>query len=242
MKKLFFIIVLTNALFAFSQTKIKDVYEFPIKPETEEWRQFETIEKRIVALQIPDAVIITISTEGLLEICLNFPYLTDIFFCDNYQLGFEAIMKEFNGFRELFKRNNLTNVLLEKYQTLIKDAKSLRLQKEIEQGRFTFRHFVLEFILSQDVVFKNLNTEQERQLFLLSIEHNKIKQDYSDIFSNLNDLPRILLYAKKIMTDPNYKFESIEQKKTLSDFIQSPISIDQQTISYLENYINVKYE
>ena len=55
-KKLFCIIsiVLINSLFVFSQTKTEDVYEFPIKPGTEEWWQFETVEKRVESLQIPN--------------------------------------------------------------------------------------------------------------------------------------------------------------------------------------------
>ncbi|MCL1937829.1 MAG: hypothetical protein FWF52_05490 [Candidatus Azobacteroides sp.] len=244
MKKMFCIIsiVLANGLSAYSQTKIKDVYEFPVKQENREWGEFETIEKRMAALQIPDTVITTISTEGLLETCLEFPYLTDIFFCDNYQQGFEALKAEFNGFRELFKRPNLTNVLLEKYRSLSVDVKEVRIQNDVKRGEFSFRYFVLEFMLTQDIIFKNLSLEQEKQLFLLSFEHKKIKQNYSDIFSNLNDLPTNLLYVKKAMNDPEFKFENAELKKTLSDFIQAPLSVDQRIIGNIENYINNKYK
>ena len=227
-----------NGLFIYSQTKIKDVYEFPIKPGTEEWSKFETIEERIAALQIPDDVLANISTEGLLETCLEFPYLTDVLFYDNYQLGFEALMAEFNGFRELLNRSNLTYVLLEKYQSLTTEVSDIRLQKDVEQGRFTFRHFVLEFMLAQDVVLKNLSKEQEKQLFLLSFKHMEIKRENSDIFGNLNDLPTNLLYAKKIMTDSEFRIESDEMKKRLLDFIQAPLVIDQQIIGQIEDYSN----
>jgi hypothetical protein len=54
-------------LFSYCQTIINDKYEFPIKQGTEEWVQFETIEERIVALQVPNDVLIKITTEGLLE-------------------------------------------------------------------------------------------------------------------------------------------------------------------------------
>jgi len=102
MKKMFVIvnILLINGILVNSQTAVNDVYDFPVKQGTKEWGQFETIEKRIAALQIPDTVLTTISTEGLLETCLEFPYLTDILFCDNYQLGFNALMAEFNGYRD----------------------------------------------------------------------------------------------------------------------------------------------
>ena len=79
---------------------IKDKYEFPIKPGTPEWGKIKTITERVKALQIPDAVLSSISTDGLLETCLEFPFLVDIFFYDNYQRGFEELKAEFNGFRE----------------------------------------------------------------------------------------------------------------------------------------------
>lgn len=104
---------------------------------------------------------------------------------------------EFNGFRELLKRHDVVEVLLKKYGNMTSDAVSIRLQKSVDQGRFTFRHFVVEFMLAQDVVFKNLSLEQDKRLFSLSFEHKKIKNQYSDIFSDLNALPTNLLYVKK---------------------------------------------
>jgi hypothetical protein len=101
-----------NGLFVFSQMKIKDEFEFPIKPDTGEWWKYETVEKRIEVLQIPDEVLVKISTEGLLETCLKYPFLLSILSGDNCQQGFEGLMAQFNGFRELFKRDNLANVLL----------------------------------------------------------------------------------------------------------------------------------
>ena len=242
-KKIFCIIsCVIHGLFAYCQMKANDVYKFPIKQGTEEWWQFETIEKRIVALQMPDTVLVKISTEGLLVTCLDFPYLISVLFGDNAQHGFEALMDKFNGFRELFKRLDLTDVLLEKYKSLIVDFNDIQLLKDVEQGRFTFRHFVLEFMFAQDAVLKNLSFEQEKQLFTLSFEHKRMKQNYSNIFSNLNDMSTNLLYAKKIMNDSDFKFENAEMKKALSDFIKKPVVIDQRTVGFIEDYINVKYK
>jgi hypothetical protein len=243
MKNFLCIILLLNGLYAHSQFIVKDdVYDFPIKQGSKEWAEIESVEKRIAALQIPDNILSDISTEGLLETCLAFPHLTDILFFDNYQKGFEALVGEFNGFQELLKRKNLITVMLKKYKNLATDVTSLRSQNSVEQGRFTFRHFVLEFMLTQDVVFKNLNLEQEKQLFLLNSEHKKIKNSYLNIFSSLNFLPTNVLYAKKIINDPNFKFESAEQKRIVSDFVNAPLYIDQQIIVDLEKHImlNIK--
>jgi hypothetical protein len=243
MKKIFCYILFINVLFlVYGQKEMKDVYDFPIKSGSVEWKQFESIQKRIDALQIPDVVLVKISTEGLLETCLNFPYLNDIFYFDNYQQGFEALTSEFNGFRELLKRPDLINVLLNKYKSLCSDVKNIRLQEEVEQGIFTFRHFVLEFMLAQDVVLRNLSLEQEKALFLLTFEHKKMKSDYSDIFSNLNIVPTNVLYVKKVMNDPDFKFQSTTQRNIFLDFVQAPILIDQQQMRIIDEFINVKYK
>jgi hypothetical protein len=230
-----------NSIYAYSQHKINDEYNFPVKQGSKEWEQFESVEKRLAALQIPDLVLAKISTEGLLETCLAFPYLTDILFCDNYQKGFEALSAEFNGFQELLRRKDITNVLLKKYENLNSSFTDVRLKESIEQGRFSFRHFALEFMLTQDIVLKNLNSEQKKQLFLLTSECKKAKSRFPELFGDLNALPAKLLYAKIIVSDPEFKFESVEQKQVLSDFIKAPVHIDQRIIDNIENYLSINY-
>ena len=98
MKRFIYIVCcVIYTLNSYSQTDSKDVYEFPVRG-VEEWWQL-TVEQRIATLQIPDVVLEKISTEGLLETCLSYPYLINVFFHDNYQQGFEGLMEEFNGFR-----------------------------------------------------------------------------------------------------------------------------------------------
>jgi hypothetical protein len=198
------------------QTSIKtNAYEFSVKQGTKEWKQFVSIEKRIAALQIPDTVLRIISTDGLLQTCLEFPYLTDFLFANNYQEGFEALVAEFNGFRELLKRRDLTIVLLKKYNDMTSNVKNLNSMNEVEQGKFSFRHFILEFILAQDIVFENLSTEQEQQLFFLNSEHKKIKNNHPNVFSQLNVVPSNLLYAKKATRTTDFKFKPVKQDKVL---------------------------
>ena len=228
----------------FGQEGAMDVYEFPIKAGTEEWDQFESSIERIDALQIPDNILTTISTEGLLETCLLFPYLTDIFFCDDFQKGFEALTLEFNGYQELYKRNDLTDVLLKKYRNLCFNVTNILSLEIIEQGRFTFRHFLLEFMLSQDFVLNNLYLKQEIQLFLLSFEHTKIINMHNDIFGSINNLPIDFLYAKRIINDPNYNFENTEQKEALSVFIREPAEryfVGRQLMDKITYYFYIKY-
>jgi hypothetical protein len=242
MKKYLCIVLLMTGLCSYGQTVVKDVYVFPVKPGSKEWKQIESIKERVAALQIPKTVLREISTEGLLETCLEFPYLTDFMFFDDYQKGFDVLVGRFNGFGELLKRPDLTGVLLKKYKSLGGEAARLRSQSAVEQGKFTFRHFIVEFMLAQDAVCMNLSKEQEKQLFLLSAEHKRIKDTCSDIFGYINSVPVNLLYAKKAMNDGRFKFESVEHKNAVSGFIQSPVFIDREIIKHIEDYIDINYK
>jgi hypothetical protein len=217
--------------------KIEDKYEFSIKPGTSAWNRIESISERIKALQIPDAVLHSISTEGLLETCLEFPYLVDIFFYENYQKGFDELMDEFNGFRELFKRTELANVLIDRYFWMSEDIATAKTLDNVGKGKFSFRHFVLEFMLAQDEVLKNMNEELEDTLFLLVLEQKKLKNNNPDIFSSLNELPTTLLYAKKAVSENRVDPGTLT---TLLNFIQAPLSIDINTVNYLNNHFNSK--
>ena len=222
---------------------IEDKYEFPDISEMNDWERPNIIQERINCLQIPDACLKILSTKGLLETCLEFPYLSDIFFYNDYQTGFNALVHEFNGYSELLKRPDLINVLIEKYAGIGAEIPAIRLQSDISLGRFSFRLFVLEFILAQDIVVENFSKEQEKTLVLLSFENKEIINNNPDIFnSSTHAVARNLLYAKIVINDPCFEFESIEQKNEVLGFIQTPKYSNQQTADYIENYIYEKYK
>lgn len=69
--------------------------------------------ERIIASQISVQDLYILSTDELVDRCLEYPYLSDIFFAQNIPHIFPHIIREFNGLTELFtKRQDLANVLL----------------------------------------------------------------------------------------------------------------------------------
>ncbi len=110
--------------------------------------------ERIITSQIPDSVLSAISTGELLDRCLEYPYLADIFFVQNIPLIFPHIVIEFNGLTEFFtKRQDAANVLLNKFKYLdvnIAENKST----DAEKGLFAFKFYYLSLFLAQDAVLK----------------------------------------------------------------------------------------
>ena len=228
-----------NWTFIYEFGEALDVYEFPDISEMNDWESPDIIPRRLAALQMSDAVLANISTKGLLETCLTFPYLIDIHFLNDYQRGFNAVVAEFNGFRELLERPDYIEFLIEKYKNFLVEIEGILNLELIEQGRFSFQHFAVEMMLAQDAVLNNLSTEQEKQLILLSFEHTKMEKTYPDVFGGINSLSTILLYAKIIMNDSDFQFENDDMKQALTLYIQEPGGY---ILVYIEIFLNITYQ
>ena len=181
---------------SFSQKICHSDFSYPIKPGDGKWEKINSVKDRIASLQIPETILPDIPTDRLLDICLDYLYLLDVLFCDDYQKGLEALKTEFNGFNELLSRKDLGQCVFAKEKSFPLAVDQLQDKNEIEKGRFSFQCFVLELILAQDNVFNTLSSNEE-ELLDITIRNLELKAAQTDIFSNLNTVPSYLLYAKK---------------------------------------------
>ena len=123
MKKhqIIFVILFLSSLSSpvISQTYSK-WFVFPINHDSPSWNKYTTAYERINDLQIPATKLPLIPTADLLDICLDFPYLPDILFFDNLQEGYNVVSKKFNGFKELYSRNDLVPAIRAKEKFILK--------------------------------------------------------------------------------------------------------------------------
>jgi len=220
----------------------EEKYEFPDISGMTDWERPNIIEERKACLQIPDACLKILYTKGLLEICLKYPYLLDIIASNDYQRGFNSLVRQFNGYRELLQRPDLINAVIEKYAVFGAEVSAIQLQSDLDKGMFSYGHLVLVFIWAQDVVLENLSEAQKKILVLLSFENKEIINNNPDIFGDMHNKSRHFVYAKIAINDPAFEFESNEQKNAVLAFIQEPRSLNQQIADYIENYIYEKYK
>lgn len=83
------------------------------KPEV--WQSFQTLEEMQSACQIPDDVLPNLSTEELVQICMDYPLFGNYLAYDNETFGIKKVMAGFNGFEELKKRTDAAEKLLDRY-------------------------------------------------------------------------------------------------------------------------------
>lgn len=84
MKKLIVFCMLICSSICQSQ-KMKE-WTYPVMPGTEQWKAFQSHQEMLEACQIPKSVLQSISTERLLQLCLDYPLLLDIYDLIKYQM------------------------------------------------------------------------------------------------------------------------------------------------------------
>jgi hypothetical protein len=169
------IIFLNTSNILFSQNISTDAYEFPVKPGTQDWYKLTNAAERIEACQIPDLLLLNMSTLGLVETCIKYPLIGEITAANNYIQAFNNILNFFNGFQELLARKDAGEKLLYKYKTMSPESYE-RNKDSIGIIMNVFDYMCIELLLSQDKILSSLNDSARYELLESTISHYKFKR------------------------------------------------------------------
>lgn len=164
-----------------SVSSISDAYVFPIRPGMEKWKEFETHAEMSNATQIPETVLHNMSTEGLIETCLDYPLLMDFTMYNSLQQGFWVLEAQFNGLQELLRRENSAAKLIEKYHNMAPEH-ALDQKKSSTEQSFIFQLAFVEFILSQEEITSKLSSNDLRNMVKDALGKYKTKLKYPDYY------------------------------------------------------------
>ncbi len=128
-------------------------YEFELTPGTDEWRSYSK-SSILAKLQVPEEKLSSMTTGALLETVLNYPYLLDYNAFGKLQYACDTFCKDFNGFKELMQREDLTEELIEKYGEISEMTKEQLSEEALgasakESGNY-FITSTMEFLLFCD--------------------------------------------------------------------------------------------
>lgn len=157
-----------------------DAYEFPITPEKtpEEWGKLRSIKKMLKVCQVPEEILETMSTEGLIETCLAYPLMGNMMAYNSIYDGFLKHIETFNGLRELLSREDGAPLLLQKYLKL-----SLDNVKNVDEFG-SIRLIYFEFMLANPQVISKLSEEEKEALLDRAMKLIALKsQRYAETFS-----------------------------------------------------------
>ncbi|WP_287620184.1 T9SS type A sorting domain-containing protein [Parabacteroides sp.] len=206
MKKIFlFLVCLISAL---SQAQ---VYDYPVKPGSEEWGKLKTEADRFAVLQIPENLLKTMNTHDLVVTCLNYPSMVYFTAFNDTQKGIEFLVNKFNGLQELMRRDDAFAELFSIYKQM--DSRTLKLQGgNINQSSWSIRRVYFELLLTQDCIINRIS-DIERTSLIEEIR-NKFyqKADNPEEFSRLDYLPTLKLLNVTLSNSKKVKQEnSVEE-------------------------------
>ncbi|NLT52284.1 MAG: hypothetical protein GXX85_15375, partial [Ignavibacteria bacterium] len=110
--------------------------------------------------EIPSDEISKLTTDELLSKCINYQYMSDILFHNEYKGVLDIMAEAFNGLDELFKRNDAANTIIN-YYTKLKPEQINYLETPVEKGKFSFNFVFLELYLTQPAILKQLEGQEK---------------------------------------------------------------------------------
>ncbi|MDY7040242.1 MAG: hypothetical protein SVX38_05200 [Chloroflexota bacterium] len=195
-----------------------DAYDFPIKPGTPEWAALKSHEEMLQVCQVPESILQEMSTEGLIETCLNYPLYGDMLAYNSMQQGFDAVVSRFNGLQELLKREDAGSKLLARYRKM--DPETGENWTPLRSSNSSLDFTFIEMLLAQDDILSKLTPAERRDLLAVSLEMVRSKQKHADIYS-LFGQERTALIMGRILQMENFDAfnRKVQENETLQVFL-----------------------
>jgi hypothetical protein len=207
------------------------IFDFPIKPGTEEWANLKNYSDRLGAYNIPVDLLKNMNTHDLVLTCLDYPEFRLIMTRNSLQLGYDYLKTIFNGFEELEHRSDAAVVLINEFKLLIPEDIST-FDNLIEQGRFAMKFTYLGILLAQKSILSNAGYETKKNIV------NTMTANYESIeklpeFYGLFGLTTSTLVLGRLLDIDNYQ-EFVNDKSMNSkiiDFVDCTTHYDKNIFS-----------
>ena len=154
-------------------------YSCPVVPGSDEWKEMKPSE-RADMLQIPADTLENISTARLLETCLYYPFNIDVFFTDDQIEGFRKIKNKFNGYEELFRREDFLHELTDLYSSRDVDFIE-KIDNDYDRGQYSFDYRIMELMMLE--VLESSPSQRSIQITDLVAEKQSQRETLKEYYS-----------------------------------------------------------
>lgn len=145
--------------------EVSDMYSFPIKYETEEWYKLD-IDERLGVCQLPDNVLKSISTLGLIRSFIDLPhsfyftYLTSSTWKRTETA--KRLFKLFNCVQELLNRKDNAKSLIAFYAAIKLDCVESLYSNGDNDREFEYRLITLQCLFTMPEILNKLSREDKK--------------------------------------------------------------------------------
>lgn len=235
-------LLLFSASLSFAFAQRNDPYPFPVKPGTKEWTELKTYDERLKAYTIPADILNQMTTQALVQTCLNYPELRLITTRNDLQTGYSYIKSIFNGLEELEKRKDAGKELLAAYNRL-NPADITKYSSLAGQGSFLFQFIHLELFLAQRSILANLQTGEKKELVRRCIANFETGEKMPSHYTLFELKTPVWVVSRILEADNNADFlqkkaDNPGQAKFLANSSVTDKSILTDVISISKKYLN----
>jgi hypothetical protein len=132
--------------------------------------------------QIRESTLSTLPTEELIQVYLNSRYPGYLLAYNNIQDAFEQAYNDFNGLRELLKREDAAQKLIEFYQRMNPAAHEL-IWEPVKKGSYTFSFVFVEALLAHESILDKLTKLETKTLLAELLKKNEFKTLHPETYS-----------------------------------------------------------
>ena len=157
-------------------------WDYPAKYGTEEWKNLKSYEEQLNAYNIPPDILKNISTAELVKVCLAYPEFGVVNAFNDRRIGLNNMMSQFNGFRELFARNDAAKEMIKAYSSI----SPLAVSKDwtlLQQGNYGFYINCIELLLSHGLIIQKLDMYDTPDLLSIVVLKYEQKKQLPEIYS-----------------------------------------------------------
>mgnify|MGYP005838049301 CR=1 FL=1 len=222
---------------------IIDNYEFPILPGTPEYEALTT-EQRDSVMQIPEAVLETMCTAGLIETCFKYPRLWIYMLAsENFEHAIYYFTHSFNGGAVLFERSDAPEKMLPIYRDFNEYPYSDTITNVSGKNDLGAKLVFLELFFSQESSLSVLSSQNKYILGQRAKYFWQLKNDYYHIEFSLHPSSSSFLMGRMMFYDDYGPFiVSVGSNNYLASYIKWGNQYYDESLDeiqyHFDNYLN----
>jgi len=195
------------------------VYNYSIYDCTEA-DSLDCHQKILKSMLLPEQYLKCSSTDSLIRTCLMYPYLGYIWLYNSLQQGFDCVMNMFNGFDELFTREDANIELIKVYQQM--DPEGVNdFSDPVDRGAYMTQFTFIEIIIAQFQFISKLTPEETEMLIEVCLDKYYDKSEIPG-YSWIGEMSGLAILAR-ILYSQDYKpfMDGLISIPNLNYFIES---------------------
>ena len=224
-----------------SYAKARSVWDYPIKPGSDEWR-VTSYDYKVEKSQPPKDLLGKWSTETLFNYCVDYPFNKVTLLFNNPNDGFKRAYEESEVWQEFIKRVDAVDIFVQYFED--RSYYKLFEMKDLEErNNELFTLFFLEKIVSETDFLVHIDDSNKRKLTATIFLSHQSKIDYPDEFigfhynSSLSALLKILESNQVEISTDVVSLQELRQKTNngyFADFDVEPY-IFERIVTYLNH-------